>query len=232
MKNVFKALFLSAFLVVSCGDDDDGSPTSVGGGGDDFFSGASANYSLNFETNFTQDLFPIDYPDNPSFGTIVVITHAPDLSVFQIGQMASDGLQAYAEDGDVDALASFISAEVGLENEGSFSIATTPAVGPESSVNINVTLSPTRTRVTFLAKINPSPDWFVGFNSFDIIDGTDLVDEETFTLQPLDAGTAGGDTYEAPAEVENANVSTYPGSPFGAGPFASNIAVITVSRDN
>jgi hypothetical protein len=234
MKTICKALFISAFVLMSCGGDDEGSPSTGGGGGDDFLSdaNASADYSLTFETIFTEDMFPTDYPANASFGPIVAITHAPDLSVYQLGQLASDGLKAYAEDGDVNALATFLSAEAGPDNEGSFSITTAPAVGPSTTSTIDVTVTPTRTRITFLAKLNPSPDWFVGFSSFDIVDGTNLVDEETFTLQPLDAGTAGGDTYEAPAEVENANVATYQGSPFGAGPFASNIAVITVSRDN
>lgn len=233
MKNIFTALFVSAFVLMSCGGDDDGSPTT-GGGGDDPFSdaNASADYSLTFETIFTEDQFPTDYPANASFGPLVAITHAPEVSVFELGQAASEGLKAYAEDGDVNALATFISTEVGTDNEGSFSITTAPAIGPSTSTNIDVTVTPTRTRITFLAKLNPSPDWFVGVSSFDIVDGNSLVDEETFTLQPLDAGTAGGDTYEAPAEVENANVSVYQGSPFGEGPFASNLAVITITRDN
>lgn len=230
MKNIIKVLFICAFVLVSCGDDD-GSPMSVGGG-NGLFVNPSADYSLTFETNFTESEFPIDYPDNASFGPIVVITHAPDVSVFQIGQTASEGLQAYAENGDVDALATFINMEVGEEGEGSFAVATTQGIGPSSTTTIDVAVTPTRTRITFLAKLNPSPDWFVGFSSFDIIDGTELVDQATFTLQPIDAGTAGGNTYEAPAEAENSNIAIYLGAPFGDGPFAANLGRITLNRDN
>lgn len=233
MKNIFKALFVSAFVLMSCGDDDDGSP-ATGGGGDDLFSdaNASADYTLTFETIFTEDQFPTDYPDNASFGPLVVITHAPEVSVYELGQAASDGLQAYAEDGDVNALATFISTELGEENEGSFSITTAPAIGPSAITPIDVTVTPSRTRITFLAKLNPSPDWFVGLSSYDIVDGNELVDQATFNLQVIDAGTAGGDTYEAPPEVESANVMTYQGSPFGDGPFVSSVAMLTVNRNN
>jgi hypothetical protein len=232
MKNVFlKVLFVSALVFGSCESDDDGSPTVSGGGGDDFFDTASADYSLNFQTLFTEESFPTDYPDNPTFGTIVAITHTPEISVYQIGQLASEGLQAYAEDGDVNALAAFISADIGEENEGAFSIVTATSIGPNTSTTMDVSITPSRTRITFLAKLNPSPDWFVGLSSFDVIEGDDLVDDVTFNLGAIDAGTAAGNTYNAPDETETANVSAYQGSPFGDGPFSSNLATITITRD-
>lgn len=232
MKNVFfKILCLSAFIFYGCGGDDDGSPMVSGGGGDDFFDTASADYSLNFQTMFTEESFPTDYPSNPTFGTIVAITHAPEVSVYAIGSAASAGLKVYAEDGDVNALASFISDAVGEENEGSFAIVTSPSIEASASTNIDLTVTPSRSRITFLAKLNPSPDWFVGVSSFNVINGNELINEETFNLAPLDAGTASGDTYNAPDGDESANVSLYQGSPFGDGPFSSNLATLTITRN-
>ncbi len=232
MKNIFKTLFLSVFLVTSCGSDDDGSP-SGGGGGTDIFANTNASYTLDFESTFSEDMYPVDYPDNPTFGTVLVITHGPEISVFEMGQLATEGLQAYAEDGDVDGLASFLNQEAGMENEGSFSITTIPAIGPVASASIDVTITPTRSRITFLAKLNPSPDWFVGVSSFDVIDGNELIDEATFVLRPIDAGTAAGNTYEAMDMPESVNISTYVGLPFADGPFtAGEIGNLNISRDD
>jgi len=223
-------MLVVALILVGCGGDDEGSP-SGGGIIDDGSLNGTASYSLTFETEFTEDAFPTDYPSNATFGPILVITHSPDISIFQIGQSASDGLKAYVEDGDVGALAAFISAEVGEQNEGLFSISTTPSAGPSTSTTIDVTVTEARTRITLLARLDPSPDWFVGLSSFNVIDGNELVDSAMVNLAPLDAGTALGDTYEAPTEPENANISTYQGLPFADGPFAGNIASLVIERN-
>lgn len=230
MKNIIKTLLLSTFILTGCGGDDEGSPTTGGGidGGD--LTG-TASYTLTFSTDFTQESYPNDYPSNPTFGPILVITHSPEVSVFEIGEMASTGFKAYAEDGDVGALAAFLTEELGEENEGLFFLSTTSTIGASASTTIDVTATESRTRITFLARLDPSPDWFVGVNSFDIIDGNELVESATINLAPLDAGTATGDTYEASIEVENANISTYQGLPFADGPFAGNIASLLIERD-
>ncbi len=231
MKNIFKALFVSAILMVGCGDDE-GSPMSGGGGGgDDGVIAASADYSLTLEMNFTEDLFPTDYPANPSFGPIVIITHAPSVSVFALGQLASEGFEAYAEEGDVGALGAFISTELGEEGDGLFAISTNTAVGPESFTNLSATVTPSRTRITVLARINPSPDWFVGVNSFDVIDGQELVDEAIFSLTPIDAGTDAGMTYNAEDAEDNLPIANYQDLPFGEGVFPS-LGTLTFSRTN
>ncbi len=231
MKNIFKTILFSVLLIVSCEGDDDGSPSSGGVFDGDGLSG-TASYSLTFETNFSEDSFPTDYPDNPTFGPILVITHSPEISIFEIGELASDGLKAYAEDGDVGALSAFISADIGEENEGLFVLSTTSAIGAEAATTIDITVTEARTRITFLARLDPSPDWFVGVSSFDVVNGNELVDSEMVNLSPLDSGTASGNTYEAPAEQESANISTYQGLPFADGPFASSIASLLIERND
>lgn len=230
MKNIFKALFLSAFLVVGCGDDDDGSPQTGGGSGGDVVP-PSADYTLTFETNFTADTHPTDYPDNASFGPIVVITHAPEVSVFQLGQLASAGLESYVEDGDVGALGSFISTELGEEGDGQFAISSVSAVGPETTTTLSATITPTRTRITVLARISPSPDWFVGVNSFDVVDGEVLVETALINLVPLDAGTDGGTTYLSEDIMESNAISVFQGLPFGEGIFPT-LGSLEITREN
>jgi hypothetical protein len=231
MKNIFKAIFVIAIVLTSC-EDDDGSPTTSGvtGGGSELV--ASAGYTLTFGTTFSEETYPMDYPANATFGPIVAIMHAPEVTIFQSGQLASDGLKAYAEDGDVGALAAFLTADLGEEGDALFSITTETASSAVSTTTINVTATPSRTRITFLAKLNPSPDWFVGVSSFDVTDGNNLIEFADFDLVPIDAGTDAGNTYNADNEVESLPIANYEGAPFGQGPFFPNPATLTIERNN
>jgi len=216
-------------VILSCGSDDDGSPTTTPV---DPEQPITAAYTATITTEFSEENFPQDYPSGASFGTIIAITHEPGLSVYQLGQIASEGFEAYVEDGDVAALGAFISSQVGEENEGSFTIQSAGSVSAVGSETFNLSFTPTRTQVTIIANLNPSPDWFVGVNSFDITDGDSLIESETIGLLPIDAGTSGGDTYEAPDETENAVISTINGAPFSSGGFTPEIGQIVISRVN
>lgn len=217
MNKLFKLSYLIVLsLFVSCGSDDDGGPDGGPTPGPGLPE-ATATYDLTFTTNFTEENNPTDYPANASFGTIVAIAHAPELSIYAVGQLASEGMALYAESGDVDGLSSFLSTSLGEEGDGMFSIVTAGTTGSQSTVNTSVSVTPTRTRITFLAKLNPSPDWFLGVSSFNIVDGETLVDMESIELRPYDAGVILGNTYEANDGEENAAISLYDETPFGNG---------------
>lgn len=216
-----------SLLLTACGGDDDGSPTTGGNNGEEPI---TASYTATITTEFTAENFPQDYPSNPSFGPLVIITHAPNIDVFNLGQMASDGLRAYVENGDVDALGSFISASIGEENEGQFTITTGGTLSADGTTTIDLNFTPVLTRVTIIANLNPSPDWFIAVDSFDIVDGNSLITNETVGLRPLDGGSSGGDTYEAPDEVENGNVTAITGPPFSMGIPMQGIGSVEFTR--
>lgn len=232
MNRLFKLSYLLVFsFIVSCGSDDDGGPD--GGPTGPGLPEASASYNLEFTTNFTEENNPQDYPVNASFGTIIAITHAPEVSVFAIGQAASEGMALYAQSGDVEGLSTFISTSLGESGDGLFSIVTSGVTGAQATTNTSVIITPTRTRITFLARINPSPDWFLGVSSFNVVDGETLIDMENIELRPIDAGVVLGDTYEANDGEENATISVYNGAPFGDGNALSEaIGALIIERVN
>ena len=233
MNKLCKLSYLIVFsFLISCGGDDDGGP-DVGGPTGPGLPEASASYDLTFTTNFTEANNPQDYPTNASFGTIIAITHAPEVSVFTIGQLASQGMALYAQSGDVEGLSSFISTSLGEEGDGLFSVVTAGMAGPQATTSTSISITPTRTRITFLARMNPSPDWFLGVSSFNVVNGETLIDIEEIELRPLDAGVILGDTYEANDGVENAAIILYDGAPFGNGnPLTEPVANLTIERAN
>jgi hypothetical protein len=52
--------------------------------------------------------------------------------------------------------------------------------------------------VSLVSMVAPSPDWFVGVDSLNLVEGGDWVAEKTVTLYPWDAGTDSGPTYASP----------------------------------
>ena len=231
MNTFFKgATFLALGLCLSCGDSDDGTPPSSNGGTDPF-ANPSATYDITFNAEFSAENFPTDYPDNARFGPIVAVAHAPSISVYEVGQMASEAFEAYVEDGDANTLAAFLT--TGDEGEDvTTTVVTGTNVAGVSNETLSITVTPTNTRITFLARISPSPDWFVGVNSFDVVDGNTLVSSGTVGLQPLDAGTDSGDTYTAADAEISQTITTISSPPLVGSGLNPSIGSVTFELKN
>ncbi|KAG7249281.1 hypothetical protein CRUP_017999, partial [Coryphaenoides rupestris] len=52
--------------------------------------------------------------------------------------------------------------------------------------------------LSVMVKMIPSPDWFVGVDSFSLCEGGQWKQEVTLDLQPIDAGTDSGFTFSSP----------------------------------
>lgn len=227
MKNYFKLFILLMCLgFFSCSSDDDsGDGGGTGGGGVT----TQATYRITFTTNFTVDTHPTDYPNDASFGKVFLMAHGVGENLFSIGNIASDGLKLYAETGDLSGLTS--------EYPGSNVTVITgnSDVGTSTTVTFDIVATPTKTRISFVSKISPSPDWFVGVSSFDLVasDGVSLIDSASRRLYPLDAGSDSGSTYESPDSPEPGPIEQIQGPPFSSGTVASTqIGTFSIERIN
>lgn len=231
---MIKTLLLLSLISIACGEDDnDNAPTGGGiitDGG--FIDDASATYTVDLTTLFSEDMFPEDYPAGANFGAVVAVIHSPNIDIFETGEIASEGMAAYAENGDAGALSSFISSDLGEENEGQFFLQTEGTVDASGSISFDVTFTPARTSLTLIAKLNPSPDWFIGISSFDIVSDNDLIDDADFNLILLDAGSKAGTTYSSSDMNENAVIGGSSDAPFANGaPILPGIASVVITRN-
>lgn len=226
MKNYFKLFTLVLCIgIFSCSKSDDSDGGGGGGGGLD----PQATYRITFTTNFTDTTHPTDYPDNASFGKVFLAAHSPGSSIFNLGAIASDGFKLYAEDGDLSGL---ISEHSGGEDNTAMNIITGSSnVGTSTTVTFTINVTPTTTRISFVSKISPSPDWFVGVTSFDLVSGSSLVDSASVKLFPLDAGSDSGTTYESADSPEPGIISQIEGLPFSSGSIDSTkLGELTIER--
>jgi len=199
-------LFLSCLFFYNCSSDDD-SGNNGGGGGLD----PQANYRITFIADFTSDSHPANYPEDASFAEMVVLLHGENSTLFSTNSMASEGLGIYAKDGNTDLLVS----ELATSEMNPTIVLTGNDIGPTSQDAVTVTITPSTTWLSFVSKISPSPDWFIGLDSFNLInpDNT-LVEFMEIDLFAFDAGVDAGAEYTSEDMEETLPVSRINASPF------------------
>lgn len=212
MKNYFKLLTLVLCIgIFSCSKSDDSSGSGGGGGeGPD----AQATYRITFTTNWTAATHPTDYPDNARFANVFLAAHSPSKSIFTQGNLASDGLKLYTEEGNLSGLESEHSSGGDSSNSQMTIVTGTTSVGTNTIVTFDINVTPTTTRISFVSKISPSPDWFVGVSSFDLVNGTELLQDASVRLFPLDGGSDSGVSYESEDSPEPGPITRIEGAPF------------------
>ena len=105
------------------------------------------------------------------------------------------------------------------------------SVGTSTEVTFNINVTPTTTRISFLSKISPSPDWFVGVSSFDLVDGSQLIESASIRLYPLDAGSDSGVSYESPDSPEPGPITQIQGLPFSSGTIqTTQVGTLSIER--
>lgn len=62
----------------------------------------------------------------------------------------------------------------------------------------NPSYFPLSLQLSFIVRIVPSPDWFLGVDSFDLCEGDQWKESVTLELYPYDAGTDSGFTFSSP----------------------------------
>ncbi|XP_011336912.1 uncharacterized protein LOC105279061 isoform X2 [Ooceraea biroi] len=178
-----------------------------------------ALYKVSLRTYWSRARFPRHYPEwkpPAQFGKLFGRTHDSSYILYRLSEKLSPGAQLYVEtgrvdeldtDGDPNILHSFIGAPV-LRGEG-------------TSVT-RVFLDSNHTLISIMARINPSPDWFVGVDSFQLCVDGNWVDTVTVELDPFDGGTDNGFTFTAtnwptqPKGIVYRITSRYPAHPAGS----------------
>ncbi|WP_395339700.1 spondin domain-containing protein [Ningiella sp. W23] len=144
-----------------------------------------------------------------AFTPLLVVAHTPDASLFEVGEMASPEIQAMAEGGGLDGLAtigSSISADAVANPAGGLLM-------PTASTTATFTTQDTNSVLSIVAMILPTNDGFVGLDNWAI-----PTEAGTYTvyLNAYDAGT------EANDELRGGGAPGVPGMPVPP-PLAPNI---------
>ncbi len=152
---------------------------------------SAANYRVTFTGTWTADkITQSSLPGGAHFTTLIGATHNSQVTFWQVGGMATAGVELVAELGGISTFTSEINAssQVGrrLEFGSSF-------IGATSQVSTNFQATKSHPLVTLLSMVAPSPDWFVGVSGLSLLDGSNQWRTSlSVDLHPYDAGTENG----------------------------------------
>ena len=186
-------------LLTTCGDSDESMPVSSSPAPAPAPApdpDARASYRVTFEATWSAATHPDMFPETPHFSGLIGATHEDGFRLWQGGTIASNGIEAMAElgaktpfDMEIQQAIDAGRAEHLLSGDG---IARSP-----NAVVLDFDISLDKPSVTLVSMIAPSPDWFVGVSNLSLLDNGDWADELVIDLDPYDAGTDSGASYES-----------------------------------
>jgi len=188
-------VFISlVFLVfsLSCNKDDD--------------KAEGIEYTVTFTFNWNSLDFPEDYPSNAHFSKLIGWNHLPTSDFFELGTLASEGIEVMAETGSITPLDSEINAKI-VNGEGINLYVDDPLSSGTGSVSLNIIVDSEFSSVTLVSMIAPSPDWYVGVVNFNLLENGEFVQEKIVKALVYDSGTDSGVTFTS------GNIDTSPKEP-------------------
>lgn len=161
------------------------------------FAQSSARYTVTF-TGLWNSMDHGMLPDNDHWSPLVGTTHNSNVTFWEVGQLASAGIEDVAEIGDSDKL--FIDINNAITNGDAINLLEegfSPNEALGTSIIMDVIVSEDLPLLTLVSMIAPSPDWFVGINSFSFLDGSNnwKTSIPPIDMFPYDAGTEEGTGY-------------------------------------
>uniref|UniRef100_A0A286XZY2 Spondin-2 n=2 Tax=Cavia porcellus TaxID=10141 RepID=A0A286XZY2_CAVPO len=160
-----------------------------------------ARYSLTFTGKWSQTAFPKQYPlfrPPAQWSSLLGAAHSSDYTMWRRNEYASNGLREFVERGEAWALMKEVEA-AGEKLQSVHAVFSAPAVpSGTGQTALELEVHPRHTLVSFVVRIVPSPDWFVGVDSLDLCEGSRWKEQVALDLYPHDAGTDSGFTFSSP----------------------------------
>ncbi len=164
-----------------------------------------ARYKVTFQADWSSQTHPTDFPNNPHFSGLIGGTHADGIHFWEVGALASDGIESMAETGSKTKLTQEVNAAISA-GDAEF-LLSGPGAGSPDTVSMTFDITSDFSQVTLVSMIAPSPDWFVGVDGLELFQNGRWVDQVVIDLLPYDSGTDSGTTYTS------GNSNTNPADP-------------------
>lgn len=158
----------------------------------------TATFEVTLQSDWSSEEFS-NVPANRSFSSLVGATHNSDFALWNEGAIASTPFAQLARDGAPQAAASMVNQAIAQGSAGALldGAAITNELG---SCTIQFTVDREHSLLSFASALQPTPDWFVGLASFDLLDSSGAwIDSLDVALPTYDAGVDSGDSFQSGA---------------------------------
>lgn len=184
MKNLkFLFLVLLVSIFIGCGHSSSSSKDTV--------QKSEAKYKVIFKGNWTAITFAKNFPSNAHFSPIVGVSHDSSTRIFKVGDKATAGVIEVAQTGKTDIILNEISA---LISDGSADIKILTEVISSGNKELAFTISVNSSHpyISVVTMLAPSPDWFIGINSLNLLENGKWLNSKSINLKVYDAGSDSG----------------------------------------
>ena len=186
----------------------------------------TALYAISFNSTWSAETHPAaDFPANAHYSRMHGGTHNGNVTFWQVGELASAGIESMAETGGYGLLKDEIEAAITAGMADQFLLGDNLGSSTGAIDFSSVTVDRNFPLLTLVTMVAPSPDWFVGVHNLSLLDEHgEWLASGSVTLYPYDAGSDNGATYGAPNDDANpkqpiANISGE--SPFSTAPMGT-----------
>ncbi len=164
----------------------------------------TASYTFTYTNSWTAATHPYQFTDDPHFSDFVGTNHNSDVTLWETGSLASQGVQNVAELGNNSPLDSEINSAISQGDAQTLFVGDflNPALaGSQRSFQIDV--SPNYSQVSLVSMLAPSPDWFIGLNGLELCQNGQWIESVNRDAFVYDSGTDDGVIYDSANAVSN-----------------------------
>jgi hypothetical protein len=159
--------------------------------------GNTAKYKVTFNSTWSEETHPDDFPSNPHFSGLIGASHNDKIKFWKKGEIASPGIKNMAETGSKSPLDKEIYSAIFKQK--AFKILSGDGIGNSpGSTSLVFKVSEEYPLVSLVSMIAPSPDWFVGVDSLNLFENGSFISQKTVVLYAYDSGTDSGTNYTSP----------------------------------
>ncbi|MCA8836431.1 MAG: spondin domain-containing protein [Proteobacteria bacterium] len=134
-------------------------------------------------------------PANAGFSALIGVSHTEEYFLWTLGGRVTAAVEMLVEEGDASALKTEF---IGLIDNRTVGLVITGGALTSAAGSVNVTFEANCAfpRISLLARMEPSPDWFTGISRLSLLDDTkEWIDDVERDLFVHDAGTEIGDRF-------------------------------------
>ncbi|MDY7394678.1 spondin domain-containing protein [Aureibaculum sp. 2210JD6-5] len=155
------------------------------------------SYKIEFISNWSSTTHPNQYPSGSAhWSPLVGASHNASISFFNIGQLATDGVEQVAETGATSTIENEIATAISNNTTYKLIKGSGLSTGPGTITIDDVEIDANFPLVSLITMIAPSPDWVAQVNSVKLTDASNnWLQELSLEVYASDAGTDNGTTY-------------------------------------
>ena len=159
------------------------------------FEAATVTYEVRFDATWSVTSHPQEFPPSAHFSPPVGAVHNENVVFWEVGGIATTGIESMAETGGVN----FLNAEISIARDAGHVHGDTffgEFIFSPGVTTATFEATDSHHLVTYVTMIAPSPDWFAGTQSLPLRVNGRWRDNFVYDLYSYDAGTDSGLTFE------------------------------------